>query len=192
MVGAEDVVYLYKTLNDNGIQVWLTGGWGIDALLGEHTRPHKDLDVIMLVDDVVTMRKLLIRHGYRLKELWEENLCTIDVHGTRLATAFVLRDAGEHELDVHAMRLDERGNGIPAWDKERGFIYTPQDLAGQGIVAGHTVHCMSADNQMTSHTGYELPDKQVPDPIRLHEKFGIEYPQKLTGLLKSTVSSVKN
>src|SRR5512143_981269 len=102
MVSPDDVINIYQQLSADNIQIWLTGGWGIDALLGEHTRPHKDLDVIMLVDDVVTMRKLLNCHGYRLKELWEENLCTIDVHGTRLATAFVLRDAGEHELDVHA------------------------------------------------------------------------------------------
>ena len=44
MVSAEDVVEIYKRLMKNGIQVWLTGGWGIDALLGERIRLHKDLD----------------------------------------------------------------------------------------------------------------------------------------------------
>ena len=41
MVRAEDVVSIYRSLSANNIQVWLTGGWGIDALLGEQTRPHK-------------------------------------------------------------------------------------------------------------------------------------------------------
>ena len=38
MVSAEDVIRIYTDLATNEIQVWLTGGWGIDALLGEQTR----------------------------------------------------------------------------------------------------------------------------------------------------------
>ena len=64
MVRAEDVISIYQNLSANGIQVWLTGGWGIDALLQEQTRPHKDLDLIILVDDVVRMRDLLGRHTH--------------------------------------------------------------------------------------------------------------------------------
>ena len=39
---AEDVVELYALLLEQGVQVWVDGGWGIDALLTEQTRPHKD------------------------------------------------------------------------------------------------------------------------------------------------------
>jgi hypothetical protein len=35
MVRAEDVINLYQSLSDHHIQVWLTSGWGIDALLQE-------------------------------------------------------------------------------------------------------------------------------------------------------------
>lgn len=178
MVSAEDVVSIYKLLSTNGIQVWLTGGWGIDAMLGEHTRPHKDLDVIMLVDDVVRLRELLGREGYTLKELWSENRWTLDASGNRIATAFVLRDADGCELDAHAMRYDEQGNGVPAWDRE-GFIFTPQDLSGEGTVAWYNVRCVSAENQMICHTGYVLPEYQWDDLERLHEKFGIELPEAL-------------
>ena len=73
MFHTEDVIHTYQLLETAGISVWLTGGWGIDALLGEQTRPHKDLDVIMLVDDVARMRELLGRDGYTLKEIWSEN-----------------------------------------------------------------------------------------------------------------------
>jgi len=181
MVNAEDVVSIYKLLTTNGIQVWLTGGWGIDALLGEHTRPHKDLDVIMLVDDVVRLGELLGREGYTLKELWSENRWTLDALGTRIATAFVLRDADGRELDVHAMRHDGQGNGVPAWNRE-GFIFTPQDLSGEGRIDGFAVQCVSPENQMLCHTGYELPDYQRRDLLQLHEKSGVEYPDELTGL----------
>ena len=64
MVRAEDVISIYQTLSPNSIQVWLTGGWGVDALLREETRPHKDLDIIVLVADIVRMRDLLGRAGH--------------------------------------------------------------------------------------------------------------------------------
>jgi len=34
-----DVIDLYTQLENLGIEVWLDGGWGVDALLGEQTRP---------------------------------------------------------------------------------------------------------------------------------------------------------
>ena len=39
-----DVIDCYTTLENLGIEIWVDGGWGVDALLGEQTRPHKDLD----------------------------------------------------------------------------------------------------------------------------------------------------
>ncbi len=181
MVSPDDVINLYKLLSHHGIRVWLTGGWGIDALLGEHTRPHKDLDVIMLVDDVNRLCELLSKKdGYTLKELWSENLWTIDANGIKTATAFVLRDANGRELDAHAMRLDDQGYGQPAWEKREAFIYTPQDLVGKGLIAGFPVHCMSADNQMICHTGYQLPEYQWHDLDLLREKFGIAFPAELS------------
>ncbi|MGH8515394.1 MAG: nucleotidyltransferase domain-containing protein [Gammaproteobacteria bacterium] len=30
----------------------MVGGWGIDALLGAQTRPHKDLDLLIRLEDV--------------------------------------------------------------------------------------------------------------------------------------------
>jgi lincosamide nucleotidyltransferase A/C/D/E len=114
MVRAEDVISIYKRLATNGIQVWLTGGWGIDSLLGGQTRLHKDLDVIMLLDDVVRMRELLNQDGYSLKELWSENRWARDAQGIEAATAFVLKDSEGREVDAHAMRMDELGNGVPA------------------------------------------------------------------------------
>lgn len=172
MVHAEDVVRLYQLLDDAGIRVWLTGGWGIDALLGQQTRPHKDLDVIMLVDDVVRMRDLLGREGYSLKELWSENRWDVDVRGAEIATAFVLQDRDGREIDAHAMRLDAEGNGLPAWDAE-GCIFTKHDFAGAGAVAGVPVRCLAPEMQMICHTGYPLPDAQVRDLDLLRARFAV-------------------
>jgi len=178
MVGAEDVISLYKRLAAQGIQVWLTGGWGIDALLGEQTRPHKDLDVIMLLDDVVRLREILGCEGYGLKEVWSENRWAIDARQVRTATAFVLQDSVGRELDVHAMRFNQQGEGVPAWEKVEGFIFTPQDLSGMGMVDGFAVQCMSAENQMLCHTGYQLPEYQVRDLELLQAKFDVALPDE--------------
>ena len=49
---AEDVIELYSALRAEGIRVWVDGGWGIDALLGKQTRPHKDFDAIAAFEDL--------------------------------------------------------------------------------------------------------------------------------------------
>lgn len=178
MFCAEDVIHIYTHLADNGIQAWVTGGWGIDALLGKQTRPHHDLDVIVLLDDVVRMRELMRREGYGMKELWSENRMDIDAHGTETATAFVLKDSEGRELDMHAMRFNDQDNGIPAWDSTEGIIFSRQDLAGEGMIAGMPVRCITPEKQIVCHTGYELPDKQRQDLKLLQERFGVDFPNE--------------
>lgn len=172
MVRAEDATDIYQRLLDNNIHVWLTGGWGIDALLKEQTRQHKDMDIIMLVDDVVAMRDLLGREGYGLKELWSENAWVVDSEGREIPTAFVLHDGEGREVDAHAMVLDEQGNGIPAWTRE-GLVLGRDDLGGEGMIAGVPVRCLSAEMQVRAHTGYDLPPYQVQDMELLQERFGV-------------------
>jgi lincosamide nucleotidyltransferase A/C/D/E len=173
MFSAEDVIEIYQYLSANGIQVWLTGGWGIDALLGKQTRPHKDLDVILQFDDLVRLRELLDGFGYRHYKYWYENLFVNNAHGNELATAFVLIDRDGRELDVHAFCFDDRGDAIPAWKEVDGFVFTKEDLEGIGRIAGVTVQCISAESQVVCHTGYELPEEQTGDLELLMEEFGL-------------------
>ncbi len=176
-MNAPDAIHLYRLLTDNGIPVWLTGGWGIDALLGEETRPHKDLDALALRADVPRLLALLASHGYQVIELWSENRWVEDDHGTRIPTAFVLRDSQGRELDIHAMDLDGEGNGIPAWAEADDFVFTPQDLSGRGTIAGVPVACLTPGSQVTCHLGYPLPEVQRQDLARLKGRFGVEIPE---------------
>ena len=129
----------------------------------------------MLLDDVLHLCELLGRDGYSLKEIWSENRWVTDANDNKIATAFVWHDPDKREIDAHAMRLDDQGNGIPAWDAE-GFIFKKSDLAGVGMIAGHAVQCLTPESQMLCHAGYELPEVQLHDLERLHEKFGVAYP----------------
>ena len=177
MLTARDALDIYQLITCRGIRLWICGGWGVDALLEQATRPHHDLDVLMLVDDVTRLRRLLARNGFRLKEYWEENRWVTDGAGKRIATAFVLCDLHERELDVHALHLNTEGNGLPDWEKAEGFIFTPEDLGGEGLIAGEPVACLSVAMQMRAHSGYQIPEKQFGDIEGLHRKFGVDYPR---------------
>ncbi len=175
MLSPEDALHLYRLAEANSIRLWISGGWGIDALLGEQTRSHKDLDVIMLLDDVTRLCQLLAGEGYRLKMLWSENQMAVDGGGNSVETAFVLGEPGGRELDVHAMTLDEAGRGIPAW-REESLTFSAEDLSGQGVIGGGAVRCLSAASQVTCHTGYTLPEAHKADLLRLRERFGVALP----------------
>src|SRR6266700_6998743 len=42
---AADVLEIVDLLERVGVEPWVNSGWGVDALLGEQTRPHEDLDL---------------------------------------------------------------------------------------------------------------------------------------------------
>jgi lincosamide nucleotidyltransferase A/C/D/E len=90
-----------------------------------------------------------------------------------VATAFVVRDGAGRELDVHALTFDRRGYGVPAWNGDA--TYSPDALAGHGVIAGTPVRCLSARMQMATHTGYALQAKDLQDLRLLHERFGVAY-----------------
>ncbi len=61
---ADDVVEVLNTLEDAGIDVWLDGGWAVDALVGEQTRDHDDLDLVARSEDAERAISVLEPCGY--------------------------------------------------------------------------------------------------------------------------------
>ncbi len=179
------MIKIYALLLKYGAQIWLDGGWGVDALLERQTRPHKDLDAIVAFDDLPAMTTMLSERGFVLKQIWDENrwrkhegrvlLIGTGEIGGEVATAFVLEDALGCEIDVHVMQFDEHGCGTPAWKSTVSF---PADaFTGHGVVAGSPVRCLSAATQMRTHTGYPLQEKDIQDLWLLHQRFGVDYPE---------------
>jgi hypothetical protein len=41
----EDIVELYRALDQAGVAIWIDGGWAVDAVVGRQTRSHNDLDI---------------------------------------------------------------------------------------------------------------------------------------------------
>ncbi len=184
---AEDIVDLYLALLAQGVRIWVDGGWGIDALLGRQTRPHKDFDAIAAFEDLPALTRVLSERGFALKLIWEENrwapcpesppLVGRERPASEAATAFVLEDGSGRELDFHLVRLDEHGCWTPAWDTDLAF--PPEAFAGVGTVGGTRVRCLSAEMQMRTHTGYTLKESDVHDLRLLHDQFGVDYPDEV-------------
>ena len=161
---ADDVLYLYNALERVGVEIWIDGGWGVDALLEKQTRPHRDLDIAIQQKDVAKLVELLDKRGYREIKL-----------EIRRPHNFVLADCHGHEIDIHVIVLDEHGNGIYG-PPENGEMYPADALAGVGVIAGQTIRCISPEWTIKFHSGYELKEKDYKDVSSLCEKFGIELP----------------
>ena len=109
-MNSHNLIVMVDLLDSSGIDVWLDGGWGVDALLGKQTRPHKDVDIIIRVDDVQAMIGLLSQHGFEL------------VDG-RPPSNFVLRDSQGREVAVHPVLFDEEGNGVYRMLNGEDWVY---------------------------------------------------------------------
>ena len=156
-----DVISLYTELENLRIKIWVDGGWGIDALIGEQTRTHKDLDIAIQQRDVPRLRALLEARGYKEIKLEDAR-----------PWIFVLGDENGREIDVHVIVLDNKGDGIYG-PVEKGQLYPSASLAGRGALQGRTVRCISAEWAVKFHTGYQLKEKDFADVSALCEKFGL-------------------
>ena len=132
------VIDLYILLHALGIETWIDGGWGVDALLGEQTRPHGDLDIVIPQKDVPRLRELLEAQGF--KNLEREDTSPRN---------FVLGDDNGHEVDVHAIIFDAAGNGLYG-PLGKGVMYPAASLSGTGTIGGLTVKCVSAEYMVDS------------------------------------------
>jgi lincosamide nucleotidyltransferase A/C/D/E len=157
----KEAAELIAFLEKNGFEVYVDGGWAIDAVLGEQTRPHDDLDIAMPHAQVPRLRALLSARGFREQhrdDSWECN--------------FVLADEAERRLDVHSYTLDAAGLNVG------GVPYTGEHLTGRGVIAGYPVRCVPPEWLVRFHTGYELDDNDWHDVRRLCERFQIPVPDE--------------
>ncbi len=164
---ADRVLRVVTALEDARVRVWLDGGWGVDALLGEQTRDHADLDLILDVVDVAQLQDALLTIGYRVKS-------------GATAVNFILADERGHEVDLHPIEFDERGWGVFDLGDGRCWPFPPAAFSGKGYVGGHGVLCLSPDAQVQCHAqGYEPTESDLRDMQLLQERFGVVLPVSL-------------
>jgi lincosamide nucleotidyltransferase A/C/D/E len=164
---AESVLEVLDALESASIRVFLDGGWGVDALLGEQTRPHADLDLIASANDGEKVRTALAALGFRHKS------------GDTDAN-FVLTDERGREVDVHLVQFDQRGYGSFEFPDGRIWPFPAAAFGGRGRIGNREVPCLSVDAQVQCHgQGYEPSENDLCDMERLQERFGVVLPLAL-------------
>ena len=156
-----DVGEIVEQLAGDGVKSWLEGGWGVDALLGEQTRPHQDLDLVIALDRAGTAQETLERLGYRIVS-------------DELPTKFMMADDRGHEVDFHTVTFDQEGGGLQRLQDGRTYRYAPEGFKARGHVAGAEVHCLSAEVQASTHYGYEPAETDLHDMRLLADRFGLK------------------
>ena len=154
-----DVVDFLDLCSAHSVAVWIDGGWGVDALLGEQTRRHEDLDIALRHADVPKLRALLEARGYRDVPRDDTRDCN-----------FVLGDAHGRLVDFHSFAFDDEGNRV------FGVEYPLASLSGRGSIGGRPVQCIAAEWLMSFHTGYPPDEGDLHDVLALHERFDLAIP----------------
>ena len=161
-LNAHDVVEVLTRLDAAGIRFWVEGGWGVDALLGEQTRTHDDLDLGVRLDDVDRISAVLSDFE-RSDDEWP--------------SSFVLRDRKGRKVDCHPLTFDDQGDGWQA--KASGGApnrWPCEGLQARGTIAGVDVPCITPELQVRWHVYSDFDDVDWQDLQRLSERFGIALP----------------
>jgi lincosamide nucleotidyltransferase A/C/D/E len=162
---AAALLQVVDRLEEHGIEVWLDGGWGVDALLGRETRQHDDLDLVAELRCSNRIVELLRGLGY-------------DLVAGAPPKSFVLVDREGRQVDVHPVTFDAEGGGVYQ-DGSGEWVYPAQGFSGRGSVDGKPVRCLSPEVQVLVHAGYELTEKDYRELYLLRERFGVEPPEDL-------------
>lgn len=123
-----EVLVAVATLMSAGVVVLVAGGWGIDAIVGEQTRRHSDVDLVVRSSQAAAAELALLALGYQVIDRLRGGCWMPDV--------VVCRNAEGRTVELLPLeRLPE---------------------ATTGSLAGRPVPCLSVGTQVTFHSGYRL------------------------------------
>lgn len=145
---------ILERLDAAGVAWWMSGGWGIDALLGRETRDHIDLDVSIPADEEAACLEALGGLGFEVSVDWRP-------------TRVLVTTPDGRGVDVHPCRRTEGTWVLPGTEGEE-FVVSDDDIVA-GTIAGRTVHCISAAKQLEFHSGYELSPHEEADMAALRD-----------------------
>ncbi len=132
---------------------WLEGGWGVDALVGRQTRPHRDVDVDIDAASEAAALRALAELGYVIETDWRPNRVELVAEGRGW-------------VDLHPLLIDAEGNARQA-ALDGGFHDFPASYFVMGSLAGIDVPCVSAAAQRLFHSGYEMREIDEHDLAQL-------------------------
>ena len=156
------VLEVVAALREGGVDAWIAGGWAIDALVGEQTRAHRDLDLAVRFEHLDTAIEVLGGLG----------LATVlDLLPVRL----VVSSPDGRFVDLHPVVFDASGHGRQSGGDGRFFEYPPDGFV-DGTIDGVSVPCLSAEQLVRFHLGYEPLDHDRQDMAVVRDRLGIAVP----------------
>lgn len=156
----ERVPEMFDLLSHHGIPAWLDGGWAVDAIAGEQTRDHQDIDLLVPIHEGPRVQQLLEDIGFASHE-----------GETELPHRLVMvNNPARLMIDFHLVTFTDDGSAIfkitnyrenvPSYE----YTYSPEGLQGTGTVAGREVPCITLEEQVRCRTtrnySFEDPDRQ--------------------------------
>jgi lincosamide nucleotidyltransferase A/C/D/E len=161
-----DVLAVLDLADAAGARLWLDGGWGVDALLGEQSREHGDLDVAVEARHLDAFLNVLDRDGFT--RVGEE---------TATAWNFLLAHPRGGVVDLHVIVLDADGDGVLG-AAGAGNAYPAASMAGRGRLSGRAVDCVAAQWAVRFHDEYPGDADDCSDVRALCDRFGLEVPEQ--------------
>lgn len=152
-VTGEDVLGILAALRH--FDICIGGGWGVDALAGEQTRPHGDLDLMHREEQEPQVVAALAACGFAETLSWRP-------------VRFVLTDPDGREIDLHPLRFAQDGSAEQSSLTPGEPFRYPAECFVTGTILGATVRCLSVEQQLLFHQGYEPRERDLHDLALLH------------------------
>ena len=149
---------ILDALDAAAVEWWIGGGWGIDALVGEETRPHSDLDLCIRAEQEALARETLEALGLQLE---------VDERPTQ----FLMAATGCGAVDLHPLRFPADGTAILQGPDSIDFLFEIGRLDGTGTIGGRSVHCFTAERQRVAHSSYVPREMDLRD-LALLDRLG--------------------
>ena len=159
MFDIQDVIDIIKTSESIGVKLWVTGGWGVDALICRQARPHSDIDIFIQKEDAPAFLEMLTTKGY--SENTEKST----------ETQPVWTDFCGRTVDMKLFEFKDTATIIFENNE-----YPFEIFNGQGIIGGIKVDCMPAEAQLRYRQGYERKENDIHDLLLLCKHFGFKVP----------------
>lgn len=165
---AGQALEIVARLRDAGVQAWVAGGWGVDALVGHQTREHSDADLIIALSDEATALRTLGEDGYAVYDRWGEGLLDRTFHlvNTRL----------HRSIEMSMVQLDAEDWRERVDELARSEGFEVPEMFTSGLIDGQPVLCVTIEMQLALHVGYKPQDEDLADVALLCERFSLERP----------------
>lgn len=166
LMTAATAVHIVQTLQQQNVGVTVGGGWAVDALLGQQTRDHEDLDLWLTAADLDPLIPAFVGLGIDRLLPW----------GGDRPWNFVLHDGGHLRVDLHL--YEPLPDGLLHYGSvtTKATVFPAAALAGHGTIAAVPVTCDSPSWALTCHTGYPPRPVDHHDVTLLCARFQLELP----------------